>query len=81
MNSFIESLYTKSFFDEEKLIIINRGSDKILEIIKDLVFEKNYKTKIIIKSNILEKKSKLRNFFEKDKMYFVFHFMKIHFNL
>ena len=33
---FIESLYTKSFFDEEKLIIINRGSDKILEIIKDL---------------------------------------------
>ena len=30
LNSFIESLYTKSFFDEEKLIIINRGSDKIL---------------------------------------------------
>ena len=40
LNSFIESLYTKSFFDEEKLIIINRGSDKILEIIKDLVLKK-----------------------------------------
>ena len=70
LNSFIESLYTKSFFDEEKLIIINRGSDKILEIIKDLVLKKITGTKIIIKSNILEKRSKLRNFFEKDNNVF-----------
>jgi DNA polymerase-3 subunit delta len=66
-SNFEESIHNKSFFDNERLIIINRGSDKILEIIKNLTLKKITGTRIIIKSNILEKKSKLRNFFEKNK--------------
>tara|TARA_A100000164_G_C21770121_1_gene705920 strand:- start:21 stop:998 length:978 start_codon:yes stop_codon:yes gene_type:complete len=67
VDNFEESIYNKSFFDNEKLIIINRGSDKILDIIKNLISKKIAETTIIIKSNILEKKSKLRNLFEKNK--------------
>ena len=55
-----------TFFEDEKLIIINRVSEKILELIKDILYKKEYSFKIILKSSILEKKSKLRNFFEKN---------------
>jgi DNA polymerase III subunit delta len=66
-NAFQESILNKSFFDENKLIIISRASDKILSTIEDII-EKGIKDiKIIILSSILEKKSKLRNFFEKSK--------------
>jgi DNA polymerase-3 subunit delta len=62
-----ESVFNKSLFDEKKLIIINRVTDKIFFLIKEL-FENNVKdTKILLRSNKLEKKSKLRNFFEKEK--------------
>ena len=66
-NKFKESIFNKSFFETEKLIIINRTTDKILDLIKDVVEKKDSDLKIILKSNILEKKSKLRNFFEKEK--------------
>ena len=63
--NFEESVFNNSFFENEKLIIISRASDKILKIIEKVV-EKNIEDlTIIIKSNILEKKSKLRTFFEK----------------
>ena len=65
-NKFKESIFNKSFFETEKLIIINRTTDKILDLIKDVVEKKDSDLKIILKSNILEKKSKLRNFFEKN---------------
>ncbi len=64
-NGFEESVFNKSFFDNEKLIIINRVTDKILEIIKNIFEKKDKDLKIILKSGVLEKKSKLRNFFEK----------------
>ena len=66
-DTFEESLFNKSFFESEKLIIINRASDKLLELIKSFI-EKDYDdTTIILKSGELEKKSKLRNYFEKEK--------------
>jgi len=65
--NFISSLLNKSFFDNKKLIIITRSSDKILKLCKEF-FEKNITdTKILIDSGILEKRSKLRAFFEKEK--------------
>jgi len=67
IEDFEESLFNKSFFDNEKLIIINRGSDKLLEIIKNLTSKDINEIVIIIKAGNLEKKSKLRTFFEKDK--------------
>jgi len=64
---FFNSVLTKSFFDNEKLIIINRTSDKIRTTIEDLI-EKNPKDiKIILNSKNLEKKSTLRKLFEKEK--------------
>ncbi len=59
------NLFNESFFEKEKLIIINRVTDKILEFIKEIAEKKNEDVIIILKSGILEKKSKLRNFFEK----------------
>tara|TARA_B100001741_G_scaffold169207_1_gene139804 strand:- start:423 stop:1400 length:978 start_codon:yes stop_codon:yes gene_type:complete len=64
---FISSLMNKSLFDNEKLIIISRASDKILNFL-DEVMERNIeKIRVIINSNNLEKKSKLRSLFEKEK--------------
>ena len=65
-DEFEESILSESFFDDEKLIIINRCSDKILEIIKNSIEKKVTKVTFIIKANILEKRSKLRVFFEKN---------------
>ena len=66
-NNFIESILSKSLFDQEKIIIIKRATDKILKII-EILNSKNLKDlTVIINSDILEKKSKLRSFFEKNK--------------
>ena len=56
----------KSFFDKEKLIIINRSSDKILKIIENIIIKNYEDIYIILTSGILDKKSKLRNLFEKN---------------
>ena len=64
---FFNNIFSKSFFDDKKLIIISRTSDKILNIIK-IILEKNIEDiKIIINSGILDKRSKIRTFFEKNK--------------
>ena len=64
---FFNSIMSKSFFDKKKLIIILRASDKIINIIETII-EKNIEDiKIIINSGILDKKSKIRVFFEKNK--------------
>ena len=66
-NDFFISVLTKSFFDTEKLIIINRATDKIKEIIEDLIEKNPQDVKFILNSKNLEKKSALRKFFEKQK--------------
>ncbi len=53
-----------SLFEKKKIIFIDQVSDKILELIKIIVQEKQNQ-KIYLFSNVLDKKSKLRNFFEK----------------
>ena len=66
-NDFFSRLLTKSFFDNEKLIIINRVTEKIKEVIEELI-EKNLQDVIfVLNSKNLEKKSILRKFFEKEK--------------
>ena len=64
---FKEQIFNKSFFDDDKFIIINRATDKIFEIIKEIIDTKIEDVKIIIKAGNLEKKTKIRNFFEKEK--------------
>ena len=64
---FFESIYSKSFFENEKLIIISEVTDKALNIIEEII-ESEIKSEVfILIAKRLEKKSKIRNFFEKDK--------------
>ena len=68
-NIFLENIFSKSLFENEKIIIIKRVTDKILKIIEELK-EKNIEdVKVILNADVLEKKSKLRSFFEKSKEY------------
>jgi DNA polymerase-3 subunit delta len=73
-NNFKESLFNKSFFENDKLVIINQASEKILDLIKEISEKKIDDLKIILKSGILDKKSKLRNFFEKSENFIVVPF-------
>ncbi len=66
-NEFFNSVLTRSFFDNEKLIIINRSSDKIKEIVGELLEKNLQDIQFILNSKNLEKKSVLRKFFEKEK--------------
>jgi DNA polymerase-3 subunit delta len=64
---FFNSILTKSFFDNEKLIIINRTTDKIKSVIEELIEKDPQDIQFILNSKNLEKKSILRKFFEEDK--------------
>ena len=64
---FYENILSDSLFESNKVIIINRASDKICEIIKDLIDRNIINIKIIINAGILDTKSKLRSIFEKRK--------------
>ncbi len=73
-NEFVKNFETisseirnRSLFDENKTIIISRVTEKILKFIEKLIEIKIKDTKIILKCGILEKKSKIRNLFEKKK--------------
>ncbi len=64
---FFANNLNKSLFDSDKIIIINRCTDKITEIVKDLIDRNINDIIFILNSEALDKKSKLRNFFEKSK--------------
>ena len=68
-NYFLENILTKSLFEDEKIILIKRATDKILKIIEELDYKNLEGISIIINTDNLEKKSKLRSFFEKNKKY------------
>ena len=64
---FINEILSGSLFVKEKIIIINRTTDKILKILLEIYDRKIKDITIIIDSDNLDKKSKLRSFFEKEK--------------
>lgn len=67
LDNFYNNLYSNSFFEKEKLIIIDNVSDKIYSIINEIL-EKNLEDiKIILSTGLLDKKSKIRKLFEKEK--------------
>ncbi len=63
---FVEKLMNKSLFDEEKLIIISRSTNKILKFVEEFFEKKIENVKLIINAESLDKKSKLRSLFEKE---------------
>ena len=64
---FLNNILSKSFFEKDKLIIITRVTDKIKNIIEDILEKKIEDLVIVLNAGILEKKSKLRTLFEKEK--------------
>ena len=67
INSFKEQLFNKSLFENEKLIIIKRITDKLASLAEELINKNIKDIKIVFIGNVLEKKSKIRNLFEKSK--------------
>ena len=67
-DNFYNDILSKSFFENEKLIIINRVSDKIILLIEEIIEKNIGDIVLILNANALEKKSKIRSFFEKSKM-------------
>jgi len=67
LSDFYNSVLTKSFFDNDKLIVINRVSDKIKVVIEELIEKKPEDIQFILNSKNLEKKSTLRKIFEKER--------------
>jgi len=65
--NFFEEILSKSFFENEKLIIISRSTDKITSIIEEILEKKIDDLVLILNSGSLEKRSKLRLLFEKNK--------------
>ena len=63
-NFFFSEILNISLFEEEKIFFINYANDKIMPIIEEIE-KKAAAEKVYLFSDILEKKSKLRNFFEK----------------
>ena len=71
-----DKLQNKSFFDDKKLIIVNRVTDKLKNLIEQIVSKNITDLNIVLISSILEKKSKLRSFFEKEKQLICIPFYK-----
>ena len=68
-DNFYNNAINKSLFENSKIFIINRASDKLLLILEKLIDKNLTDVSFIISSNMLDKKSKLRSFFEKNKVF------------
>ena len=66
-DDFISGLLKKSLFEKKKIIIVSRVTEKIVELITNILDRNIDDIKIILKTSNLEKKSKLRGIFEKEK--------------
>lgn len=67
LENIISELFNISFFEKEKTIIIERCTDKILPFIEEIQTKKISDRVVILKAGPLEKRSKLRAFFEKNE--------------
>ena len=64
---FYNNIFSGSLFENKKIILINRASEKIISIIEEILEKEVSELYVLINTGILEKKSKLRSLFEKDK--------------
>ena len=71
-NYLYESIHNPSLFNEKKIILLHETSDKIYSQIIECLDKENKNINIYIFSQNLEKKSKLRSFFEKGKKLAIF---------
>ena len=66
-DNFVTQITNKSFFEEKKIIVISRVTEKINKYFDDIISRNIDNTQIILNAGILDKKSKLRSSFEKNK--------------
>tara|TARA_A100001015_G_scaffold266562_1_gene315878 strand:- start:245 stop:1243 length:999 start_codon:yes stop_codon:yes gene_type:complete len=66
-SQFLDKILNRSLFDAEEAIIIKRASDKIFDLVNEIASKSIEDLIIIINSENLEKRSKLRSFFERSK--------------
>ena len=64
---FYNEVVSDSLFDDKKIFIVKRASDKLVKIVEDIINKNLSNFLLILNSDNLEKKSKLRNLFEKNK--------------
>ena len=69
-----ENIYSKSFFENEKLILVSEVTDKSVDLIKQIISDNINDVKIILIAKRLDKKSKIRNLFEKEKIALIIPF-------
>ena len=67
-NDILRELNNSSLFEEDKVIFVENCNDKIFNLLEKQLDE-GIKFKLIIFSEILDKKSKLRNFYDNSKIY------------
>ena len=65
--SFYEKIFNQSLFEKEKIIIINRCSDRLFDMVENILEKNTTDIKFILNAHVLDKKSKLRSLFEKNK--------------
>jgi len=65
--NFFNSIFSGSLFSEKKIIIIHESTDKIINNVTNIYNKYVENVYLIFFSDVLEKKSKLRNFFEINK--------------
>ena len=66
-NKLFNEITNISLFEKEKVIFINQATDKALGIVEEII-PRLENQKIFLFANILDKKSKIRNFFEKSNL-------------
>ena len=65
-DNFFNLIYSGSLFSQQKIITIYETTDKIIDIVKETYKKYSEDVYLIFFSNVLDKKSKIRNFFEKE---------------
>ena len=66
-DQFLDKILNKSLFVSDEIIIIKRASDKIFNLIDEIISKNIDDLIVIINADNLEKRSKLRSFFERGK--------------
>ena len=65
-NNLFDDIFSKSFFNNEKLILVLDTTDKSINLVDKLLDHQPEDTKFIFMSDRLDKKSKIRKLFEKN---------------
>ena len=67
LENFYNNIFSQSFFNNKKIILINDITEKFKKEIEEILEKKIKDVVIVMLSKALEKKSKIRNYFEKEK--------------